>query len=377
MGTKIPNWLNNTWLQHRFLLVTGLSVTLHLLAWSSINWGGIFEPSSHAKKVKKKGEIALDFIKSKPKTLAIVPDKITEKSPERPSHYATRSTVAANTKPPTETNETPHNIAMPVKGHSIINAPPAPPKLTDKQIQKHKQVAVAPQIPQPEKQTVESRTPRAGLNASLTPKSSKASANAHALDNDRKHSTTKQLRALPTPELLLPKDNPIHSPSRPKHANIFANNDNALDRLKRIRKGTGGSTPLPSFSNPNGGIKTNSPFSLDVEGLVGSAEYDKRMLTAIYLHWIDLNNKHGTSNSYKVVVLFEQNDKGEIKSLRVDSVNADRSDRATSFSMPGYICGSSIQGLSPYGNWPDTMRNRIGENQRRCRFTFHYNIIRR
>ena len=101
------------------------------------------------------------------------------------------------------------------------------------------------------------------------------------------------------------------------------------------------------------------------------------MITAIFLRWVDLNRQRDVLETYRVVLHFEQMQSGAIRNLQIRSVNGDDSAKTTATSTPGFICASSIQGLSPYGDWPASLRQRIGRDFRRCRFTFTYTIVRR
>ena len=374
MGRQVKGWLRHKWHHHRMALVLGLSISLHLLAWGGIEISQLLDPADIPPKPEKKKKISLAFIKQKPKpkpepkVFVEVPKELeSEKQPDQSKHFAERPAQAASLKASDEPDDTPNNPGNQPGIPSLKNAPPAPPKINAAS-------NVPPQSPAPMPKPArpapaKTATPETEFSVTIAPPAAQPRATDPAPQTSPKLNAAKP-SPLPIPDLELPDFVPANTPT------LTSAQQAALDRLNKARAGTNGFIPKATPKSKGTPGKPN-PFSLDVEGLFDDAEYDKQMITAIFLRWVDLNHQRDVLETYRVVLHFEQMQSGAIRNLQIRSVNGDDSAKATKTSTPGFICASSIQGLSPYGDWPASLRQRIGRDFRRCRFTFTYTIVRR
>jgi outer membrane biosynthesis protein TonB len=99
---------------------------------------------------------------------------------------------------------------------------------------------------------------------------------------------------------------------------------------------------------------------------VTAASYDKAMIKAIQVRWLQLLDERGYGGGVKgrMVVEFNQRSDGGVSDISVLE-----SDLPAAFAQ---LCQAAIRDVAPFAAWPDDLRQQIGKDERVVRFNFAF-----
>ena|SRR5215831_15168246 len=99
---------------------------------------------------------------------------------------------------------------------------------------------------------------------------------------------------------------------------------------------------------------------------VAAANYDKAMIKAIQVRWLQLLDARGYGGGVKgrMVVEFNVRSDGSVSDISIVE-----SDLPPEFAQ---LCQAAIRDVAPFAAWPDDLRQQIGKDERVVRFTFAF-----
>jgi len=392
MGVQLPSLLSNALRRYRLTSTVTISLAVHLLAWGIVVWTGALNPAIIlAKKPEAKRQLALDFIKPRPKPETTIIDKpkppppsppkppkkknlpnifvqvdpkqASAKKPEDTDKYSDKNSLAANPKPGNKPKpeidgsqrEIPrtHDVLQPAKAKLDLARPPASDATSESL--EHSSLN-----PEPTSPILTLPNIRPQNTHTQIPKSDpKFAAKLSAPINLTKSAP------------ILPPASPIDIPSvllepkssQPKYRSPLERAKHRLAIAKRPKPQllTGKAIKQDGTAPREGTPKFNV-------ALTGFGSYDKIMITAIRNSWLRKNRETRMHQPYRVVVEFELLNSGRVENMHIKDAYAPQSQ-----TLPELICVASIDEPAPFARWDKKMKHELG-TRRRCTITFSFNL---
>jgi TonB family protein len=99
---------------------------------------------------------------------------------------------------------------------------------------------------------------------------------------------------------------------------------------------------------------------------VTAANYDKVMIKAIQVRWLQLLDARGYGGGVKGRMVVEFNIRTD---GTVSNINVVESNLPPQFAQ---LCQAAIRDVAPFAPWPNDLREQIGKDERTVRFNFSF-----
>lgn len=309
------------------------SVAVHIAAFALLGseWGQTTLASQSASSIEEKPQEPTIFVEIDPNVASEKPDRDTE-------FYSNVDSKAANPNPPNSTAETPSIDGENTEMIRLEDVPepteptPLTPKPDPTPTEATETAETTNPVPEPESEaeTPELTEDDLAFLDSLMPKPSSRPSQA--------------------PSETPPSKAPDPPTERPR----------TLAQARRQLELAGEKTEM------EGGVDNESPVALvDSQGR-SFGDYDRNLVLAVQSHWYSQlrNRTFSHRNGGLVRIQFRLHEDGNVSRMTVASRTVD--------AILSALCETAIQAPAPYGDWPQEMRQEVGQSWRDMTFTFYY-----
>ena len=153
------------------------------------------------------------------------------------------------------------------------------------------------------------------------------------------------------------------SPKGNKVNVTYGKDKTGLLKKEETEKSKSSETPEPSLeSKPSRPRTVAEALYRQKYGII--YDYDTRLIAALQTRWSQILDQGYIPQVGEVVVTFSLWSDGKITNVKVES--------STASLLNTVKCERAVKEASPYGPWPEKMRDEIGSDRRFVRFTFYY-----